>query len=93
MANEYSASIYIQPSFQNYSNNSKPIKTHYAGLMSVQHKKIPTFGKKPRLGELGSSPGAPPGTNGFPFENVIFDFLRSKPNKPFPLLAFFGEPC
>ena len=53
MANEYSASIYIQPSFQNYSNNSKPIKTHYAGLMSVQHQKIPTFGKKPRLGELG----------------------------------------
>jgi len=52
MAYEYSASIYIQPSFQNYSNNSKPIKTHYAGLMSVQHQKIPTFGKKPSF-ELG----------------------------------------
>jgi len=30
MAYEYSANIYIQPSFQNYSNNSNPIKTHYA---------------------------------------------------------------
>ena len=60
MANEYSASIYIQPSFQNYSNNSKPIKTHYAGLMSVQHQKIPTFGKKPRFGlNLGLQPTKP----------------------------------